>query len=145
MTWKEAIIKVLAEEGAPMHYVDITNKIIEKEFKQYSGDTPEMTVSNCLTTNSDLFRKVSTGVWDLVKSAAAITGSHVPLRGVVLACIETIGRKCFDAHDIYAFEPIFKACVPHCHDLEDALKHQLDELVKEGVLDTLPHDWYLVK
>ena len=54
-------------------------------------------------------------------------------------------RKCFDAHDIYAFEPIFKACVPHCHDLEDALKHQLDELVKEGVLDTLPHDWYLVK
>lgn len=73
---------------------------------------------------------------------ATKTGSHVSLRDLVLACIETIGRKCFDAQELYAFAPIFKACMPYCSDLEDALKQQLDELVKSGVLDALPHDCY---
>ena len=67
------------------------------------------------------------------------------LRKMVLACIETIGRKCFDAQELYAFAPIFKACMPHCSDLEEALKQQLDELVKEGHLDVLPHDCYSIK
>ena len=73
------------------------------------------------------------------------TGSHVSLRDLVLACIETIGRKCFDAQELYAFAPIFKACMPHCSNLEDALKQQLDELVKEGRLEVLPPDCYRVK
>ena len=73
---------------------------------------------------------------------ATKTGSHVSLRDLVLACIETIGRKCFDAQELYGFAPIFKACMPHCSDLEEALKQQLDELVKSGVLDALPHDCY---
>ena len=73
------------------------------------------------------------------------TGSHVSLRDLVLACIETIGRKCFDVQELYAFAPIFKACMPHCSDLEDALKQQLDELVKEGHLDVLPYDCYSMK
>lgn len=73
------------------------------------------------------------------------TGSHVSLRDLVLSCIETIGRKCFDAQELYAFAPIFRACMPHCSDLEDALKQQLDELVKEGHLDVLPHDCYSIK
>ena len=76
------------------------------------------------------------------KSDATKTGSHVSLRDLVLACIETIGRKCFDAQELYAFAPIFKACMPHCSNLEEALKQQLDELVKSGVLDALPHDCY---
>lgn len=73
------------------------------------------------------------------------TGSHVSLRDLVLACIETIGRKCFDAQELYAFAPIFKACMPHCSDLEDALKQQLDELVKDRILEDLTHDCYCVK
>ena len=73
---------------------------------------------------------------------ATKTGSHVSLRDLVLACIETIGRKCFDAQELYAFAPIFKACMPHSSNLEEALKQQLDELVKSGVLDALPHDCY---
>ena len=76
---------------------------------------------------------------------ATKTGSHVSLRDLVLACIETIGRKCFDAQELYAFAPIFKACMPHCSNLEDALKQQLDELVKEGRLEVLPPDCYRVK
>ena len=73
------------------------------------------------------------------------TGSHVSLRDLVLASIETIGRKCFDVQELYAFAPIFKACMPHCSDLEEALKQQLDELVKDRILEDLAHDCYCVK
>lgn len=79
------------------------------------------------------------------KFDATKTGSHVSLRDLVLACIETIGRKCFDVQELYAFAPIFKACMPHCSDLEEALKQQLDELVKEGRFEALPPDCYRVK
>ena len=79
------------------------------------------------------------------KSAAAKAGLPVSLRALLLACIETIGRKCFSLQDLYAFAPIFKVCVPQCMNLEDALKQQLEELVKEGVLEALPHDCYSIK
>ena len=79
------------------------------------------------------------------KSATAKVGLDVSLRDLVLACIEIIGRKCFDAQEIYAFAPIFKVCVPQCQGLENALKQQLDELVNEGLLDALPHDCYSMK
>ena len=79
------------------------------------------------------------------KSDAPKTGSHVSLRDLVLACIETIGRKYFEAKELYAFAPIFKACMPHCPNLEEALKQELYELVKEGDLDALPNDCYSMK
>ena len=78
-------------------------------------------------------------------STATKVGLDVSLRDLVLACIKTIGRKCFDAQELYAFAPIFKVCLPECKNLESALKQQLDELVKEGHLDTLPNDCYSVK
>jgi hypothetical protein len=79
------------------------------------------------------------------KSASAKTGLDVSLRDLVLACIKTIGRKCFEAKELYAFAPIFEVCVAVPGNLEDALKQQLDELVKEGVLEALSHDCYVVK
>ena len=79
------------------------------------------------------------------KSTAAKVDLSVSLRKLVLACIKTIGRKCFDAQELYAFAPIFEVCVPECQNLENALKQQLDELVKEGHLDALPNDCYSVK
>ena len=79
------------------------------------------------------------------KSAVTKAGSHVSLRDLVLACIETIGRKCFDAQELYAFAPIFKVCVPQYQNLESALKQQLDALVKEGLLEALPHSCYSMK
>ena len=79
------------------------------------------------------------------KYADAKVGSHVSLRDLVLACIETIGRKCFDTQELYTFMPIFTLCVPQCQNLEEALKQQLDELVKDGVLDALPQDCYSMK
>ena len=79
------------------------------------------------------------------KSAAAKTGLDVSLRDLVLACIKTIGRKGFEAKELYAFAPIFEVSVAVPGNMEDALKQQLDELVKEGVLETLSHDCYCVK
>ena len=79
------------------------------------------------------------------KSAATKTGLPVSLRDLVLACIKTIGRKCFEAKELYAFAPIFEVCVAAPGNLEDALKQQLEELVKEGVLEALSHDCYCVK
>ena len=51
------------------------------------------------------------------------------LRKMVLACIETIGRKCFAVQELYVFAPIFKIYMPHCPNLEEELKQLLDELV----------------
>ena len=79
------------------------------------------------------------------KSAAAKTGLDVSLRDLVLACIKTIGRKGFEAKELYAFAPIFEVCVAVPGNLEDALKLQLDELVKDGFLEALSHDCYCVK
>ena len=67
------------------------------------------------------------------------------LRKMVLACIETIARKCFAVQELYVFAPIFKIYMPHCPNLEEELKQQLDELVKDGVLEALPHDCYSIK
>ena len=79
------------------------------------------------------------------KSTDSKVGLSVSLQDLVLACIKTIGRKCFDAQELYAYAPIFKLFVPECHNLEIALKQELDELVKEGHLDALPNDCYGMK
>lgn len=68
MTWKDAIIKVLAEEGTPMHYADITKKIIENGYRNQTemGNTPEMTVSAQLTTKKNIFKKLGNGIFELL-------------------------------------------------------------------------------
>lgn len=75
-------------------------------------------------------------------SATVKVGLDVSLRKLVLACIEMIGSKCFDARELYAFAPIFEVCVPECNDLESVLKQQLDELVKDGFLVLLSESRY---
>ena len=91
-----------------------------------------------------IFDRYTTSV-TVGKSASAKTGLDVSLRDLVLACIKTIGRKCFEAKELYAFAPIFEVCVAVPGNLEDALKQQLEELVKEDVLEALSHDCYCVK
>ena len=78
-------------------------------------------------------------------STATKVGLDVSLRDLVLACIKTIGRKCFDAQELYKFAPIFEVCVPHCENLEVALKQQLDDLVNDGILEALLDDCYRMK
>ena len=71
MTWKDAIIKVLTEEGAPLHYSDITKRIIENGYRKPNevGNTPDMTVSATLTTNKNVFRKLGNGLFELVDTS----------------------------------------------------------------------------
>ncbi len=68
MTWHEAIKKVLVDEGAPMHYSDITKRIIENGYRKPNemGKTPEMTVSAQLTTKKNIFRKLGNGIFELL-------------------------------------------------------------------------------
>lgn len=71
MTWKEAIRRVLQEEGGPLHYTDITSRIFENEYrdKSNSGATPEQTVCALLATNKDAFQQLGSGVYALLDSA----------------------------------------------------------------------------
>jgi hypothetical protein len=49
MPWREAIVAVLRDEGAPMHYAEITQAIIDNEYRESVGATPAATVSSNLT------------------------------------------------------------------------------------------------
>lgn len=79
MTWKEAIRKVLLDEGGPLHYTDITTRIFESGYrgKDECGATPQMTVSAQLTTNKELFQQLGNGVYSLIdKSYAPSIGNE---------------------------------------------------------------------
>jgi hypothetical protein len=44
-SWKEAIIKVLKESEVPLHYSDITDQILAREYYRTDGATPAATVN----------------------------------------------------------------------------------------------------
>ena len=67
MNWEEAIVKVLAEAGRPMHYVEITRTIIDKGYRTEYGKTPENSVGMYLRRNPNLFERVSKGVYKLIE------------------------------------------------------------------------------
>lgn len=45
LSWIDAIVKVMEENGAAMHYTDIAEKIISQELRDKIGATPAATVS----------------------------------------------------------------------------------------------------
>ena len=67
MNWEEAIVRVLTEEGGPMHYVEITQRIISKGYYEPRGVTPENSVGMYLRRNPSLFERVGKGVYKLIK------------------------------------------------------------------------------
>lgn len=73
MKWIDAIVAVLqnnkAENGdyEPMHYVDITNAIIDGNFREKFGRTPQNTVNANITTHSNLFNSLGLGVYGLTE------------------------------------------------------------------------------
>ena len=93
MYWKDAIVKVLAEEGRPMHYKEITEKIIKKGYRTKYGDFPEMTVHPILDGRTDLFRKgdEDLGVYELIGPSATVP--HSPTTKKVSRAVgKTTGR-----------------------------------------------------
>ena len=64
--WIDAISKVLAEEGKPMHVKDITDKIItEGYYCIASNKNPKNTVNSILSSNPNLFERVVKGIYKL--------------------------------------------------------------------------------
>ena len=75
---KDAIVAVLAERQRPMHYSEIA-RIAQSRAGRLRGATPEQTVNATLTTNLDVFVRVSRGVYALanwsVEQQAAVSNS----------------------------------------------------------------------
>ena len=65
--------KVLLEEKKPMHYADITKRIMET--KESKGKTPERTVIAVLMRDThNVFLRMGDGVFGLTKLANAYEG-----------------------------------------------------------------------
>lgn len=70
-SWKDAIIRVLAESPEPLHYHDITERILASGIKKTSGATPGATVNAQIAASikhdgeSSPFMRVSKGMFTL--------------------------------------------------------------------------------
>ena len=136
--WIETYSKKLA-------YINDSNKYVKNVEEALIPVYPFMSEDEVMKLfKKIIFDRYATSV-TAGKPSAAKAGLSVSLRDLVLACIKTIGRKYFEAKELYAFKPIFDVCAAVPGNLEDALKKQLDELVKEGVLDALSDDCYGMK
>ena len=71
LTFRHAAIKVLKEAGKPMHYKEITSKIIEQDLVLTTGETPECTLIKVICEdiihngNHSFFVKIDDGTYDL--------------------------------------------------------------------------------
>ncbi|GAB2936969.1 HTH domain-containing protein [Aquaspirillum soli] len=51
MSWREAIKRVLREEGRAMHYSEISEKVLSNGYYNTDGATPDRTVNTLITTS----------------------------------------------------------------------------------------------
>ncbi len=65
MKWLDAIIDVLREAEEPMHYVDITTKILKQGKRTEVGATPANSVCAAINKNLDIFEKTDAGKYAL--------------------------------------------------------------------------------
>ena len=74
MTWKEAIEKVLSESKEPLHYREITDRIIAEGLRKNLGATPSATVNAQITSSiksekeSSPYVRVAKGIFTLRKN-----------------------------------------------------------------------------
>lgn len=78
-SWKEAIKKVLAESETPLHYTEISERVLSRGYYETDGATPAATVSGLLTSSirndgeKSPFMRVGNGIFALKNLPAAIT------------------------------------------------------------------------
>ena len=77
LTWREAIDKVLGASSAPLHYNEITARIIANQFRTNLGATPAATVSAQISSsikrdgNDSPYVRVAKGTYTLAKRNTA--------------------------------------------------------------------------
>ena len=83
MSWREAIVCVLKEEGRAMHYSEISEQILAKGYYKTDGATPDATVNAQITSSikhqgeNTPFLKVSRGTFT-IRDVSAQPAAAVP-------------------------------------------------------------------
>ena len=72
MTFLEAALKILAREGKPLHFKDLTDRAMTKKLLTFVGRTPEVTMQTQLTAAvkkapGNPFVRVKPGVFGLLR------------------------------------------------------------------------------
>jgi len=105
LTWGQAIQKVLGESPGPMHYADITERIVADGLRQNLGATPSATVGAHIAASikhkraKSPYVRVSKGTYDLAKRAAAASPRAVT--------VDVSGIPSADAEEQYAIVAAF--------------------------------------
>ena len=85
MTWGQAIQKVLQESPGPLHYTEITDRIVADGLRQNLGATPSATVGAHIAASikhkgkRSPFVRVAKGTYDLAKRATSVSSQTTPL------------------------------------------------------------------
>lgn len=80
LTWPKAIQSILAESSQPLHYKDITDKILSAELRKSVGATPAATVSAQIAAsikhegNSSPYVRVGKGIYTLATKLTSESG-----------------------------------------------------------------------
>ena len=84
LTWRKAIDKVLAESSTPLHYNDITERILTDALRQNVGATPSATVNAQISASikhdgdASPYIRVSKGTFALSKAVKIATSPTLP-------------------------------------------------------------------
>jgi len=84
LTWRKAIAKVLAASSAPLHYNEITERIISDGLRKSLGATPSASVNAIISASikhdgdSSPYVRVSKGTFTLSKTAAGTVAAGLP-------------------------------------------------------------------
>lgn len=78
LTWGDAIQQVLNEAGCPLHYSDITQRIIDGNLRSDLGATPAATVASMLSSSikndglSSPYSRISRGTYGLASAGSTV-------------------------------------------------------------------------
>lgn len=70
--WDDAIIRVLGDAKCALHYMEVTERILNYGYYQTDGETPEMTVGRNLSQNKyGYYIRTSPGTYKLSNDGVA--------------------------------------------------------------------------
>lgn len=83
-SWKEAISRVLKESGLPLHYTEISERILSRGYYETDGATPAATVNAQIASsikhdgNKSQFMRVARGIFTLKDSLSILPTTPIP-------------------------------------------------------------------